>query len=251
MDIQDNINNANNESLDELMARMRASAEHMNELVEERKNEPVNLNRAIREFGQNRNTKKYTAPKGTKNRVKELSRKSKEFIHKNRNRIKVAVLITIIVLGASSAIKQVSESKKETNQIVEEYNSDIEAIKGDIRNKIAGEFEKTLGMENLQVEIKQHRQGSQESGNIIEVVDQEGKVIFSYKDIHDLGGGPDRGNNKSNRLSKLAEDYSAIKDEKDAAKVLNKTNKFTEKYDLEVSIGGKESTVDDIRDDER
>ena len=107
------------------------------------------------------------------------------------------------------------ESKKETNQIVEEYNSDIEAIKGDIRNKIAGEFEKTLGMENLQVEIKQHRQGSQESGNIIEVVDQEGKVIFSYKDIHDLGGGPDRGNNKSNRLSKLAEDYSALKDEKD------------------------------------
>lgn len=184
----------------------------------------------------------------------EPNKEKRKFKGKDlKKKIGAIALSTLLLIGAGSGTVKTVTYNHQVNQIVEQYDGNTETIKNKIRDIIASEFEKALGEQDLTVDIEQTYNGSDTVNRTILVTDKEGNTT-SYTKRDDLRGSGNSGNNKSERLDSIVNAYLGIENEKDAAKVLRKTEKFSQTRDLSVinkmTSGEKESKVKDIKSSE-
>ncbi len=184
-----------------------------------------------------------------KREIKGPNKDKKKYTGKEvRKKIGAIALSFLILAGAGTGIAKGIENSQETTRIIEQYDGDVNKIKSAIEEDIVDEFEKTLGEENLSVEISKLSNGS---GNRIKVKDEKDNVLVNVFRKHDLDGGLDYGDNKSEKLGSIADEYLSLKEDNPhkAAKLLKKVRKFFGKRDLSVTLEGNNTKVDDIKDD--
>lgn len=192
-----------------------------------------------------------SSKRNLKNKPKQEKR---NFKGKDLKKIIAAIaLSTLILIGAGAGTVKAVENKQQVNQIVEQYDGNVESMKSEIKDIIASEFEKALGEKGLTVEIEETSDGSTSVSRTIIVTDQEGNTT-TYTREDDLRGSGNSGNNKSSKLDSIAQAYLNIKNADDAAKVIEKAKKISEERDLSVTNtmtnGEKESKVDDTKSDD-
>lgn len=166
-----------------------------------------------------------------------------------RKKIGILALCALLTVAGAQA-KKIVKNNHEINEIVEQYDGNINAMKRDIRDLISSEFEKALNEKGLTVEIDGSSDGSSFVSRTISVKDEEGNIT-EYKKTDDLRSPWSFGNNKSSKLDDIASGYLLIEDAKDAAKVLEKVKKFSEEKDLKVikvfSGGSEKAEVKDVK----
>ena len=233
--IKDNIDLANNPEI---------GTDKRIKMIKEGRTYQPDVDTALDAFNQ-------SSKRNLKNKPKQEKRK---FKGKDLKKIIAAItLSTLILIGAGAGTVKAVENKQQVNQIVEEYDANVDAIKSKIKDIIALEYEKALKEEGLTVEIYEEHNDSKDVSRIISVTDKDGNTI-NYTRRDDLAGGMSSGNNKSSKLDSIVNAYLGIENEKDAAKVLKRTEDFSKKRDLSVTNtmanGEKKSKVDDTKSDD-
>lgn len=148
-----------------------------------------------------------------------------------KRRIATIALATLILIGVGSVTEKGIENSKETTEIVEMYDGNEEAIKGDIKDIIKDEFSDTLKKEVTDVEMDSNRKTARSIDYTLGIECEDG-TVYKFTSNRDLDGGMSEGTMPS-KMTSIIEDYLGIKNAKDAAKVLKKTKKTFENKNIE------------------
>lgn len=168
-----------------------------------------------------------------------------------KRRIATIALATLMLIGVGSGAAKGIENSKETTEIVEMYDGNEEAIKGEIKDIIKDKFSDTLKKEVTDVEMDSNRKTARSIEYTLSIECEDG-TVYKFTSNRDLDGGITEGTMPS-KMTSTVEKCLGIKNAKDAAKVLNETKKTFEGKNIKqtnvLTKNGSESKIELVDDD--
>lgn len=168
-----------------------------------------------------------------------------------KRRIATIALATLMLIGVGSGAAKGIENSKETTEIVEMYDGNEEAIKGDIKDIIKDQFSDTLKKEVTDVKMDSNRKNARSIEYTLGIECEDG-TVYKFTSNRDLDGWRLKGTMPSEMTSIVA-DYLSVENARGAAKLLKKTEKTFEGKNIKqtnvLTKNGSESKIELVDDD--